>query len=75
MENPKINRIVETLPFLQEPHSSTRIVPWPMTELLRTFANDYFLYRGWISTRNYGHSILWLMSREPIGVSVEQVPG
>ena len=67
--------IVKTLQSVRDPFSSTRPVPWPMSNLLRPFENDYFFYRGWLSAGVYAsdRNVLWLTSREPIGISWEQV--
>ncbi|XP_076295810.1 carbonic anhydrase 1 [Lasioglossum baleicum] len=53
--------------------SSVRMLPEKLTTLVKPFSDDYFLYWGSIVIRNNPYRILWIISREPIGVSVEQI--
>ncbi|XP_024945364.1 carbonic anhydrase 1-like isoform X2 [Cephus cinctus] len=71
--NPLLDGIIKALPFIQNPRTSTRLIPQSITTILRPFTNDYFVYWGSILTLHSSHSALWLISREPIGISMEQI--
>ncbi|XP_011167779.1 carbonic anhydrase 1 [Solenopsis invicta] len=71
--NPLLDDIVNALPFIQAAHSSIRLIPFPITNILRCFQRDYFVYWGSITMTNIRNSILWLISREPLGISIEQI--
>lgn len=72
-DNPAIQMLVDAIPYVQKPHSSARLDPIPLEVLVKPFMGDYFLYWGSVTTTSCVHSILWLLSREPVGVSAEQV--
>lgn len=65
--------LVDALEFLQKPNSSARLDPLPLCFLVRQFVADYYLYWGAVTTSDCLHIILWLITREPIGISPEQV--
>lgn len=65
--------LIDAIPYVQKPHSSARLDPLPLEFLVKPFSSDYFLYWGSVTTSACIHSILWLLGREPVGVSVEQV--
>ncbi|XP_076395114.1 carbonic anhydrase 2 [Megachile rotundata] len=71
--NPFIEEIVRSLNSIQEAHSSMRIVPRPLTDIMRPFTEDYFLYWGPIVTAHNVHNVLWLIAREPIGITARQI--
>ncbi|XP_070172067.1 carbonic anhydrase 1 [Polyergus mexicanus] len=71
--NPLLDDIVKALPFVHMAHSSVRLVPFPITNIIRCFQHDYFVYWGSITMTNIKNSILWLISREPLGISIEQI--
>lgn len=71
--NPLLDDIVNTLPFIQAAHSSIRLIPFPIANIMRCFQRDYFVYWGSITMTNIRNSVLWLISREPLGISIEQV--
>lgn len=71
--NPLLDDIVKALPFIQTAHSSVRLVPFYITNIMRCFQHDYFVYWGSITITNIKNNILWLISREPLGISIEQV--
>ncbi|XP_020299959.1 carbonic anhydrase 1-like [Pseudomyrmex gracilis] len=71
--NPFLDDIIRALPFIQTVHSSVRLISFPLTNLLRSFQRDYFVYWGSVMLTNIRNSILWLITREPIGISLEQV--
>lgn len=71
--NEFMEEIVKNLSSIQEAHSSARLVPRFLTEILRPFKEDYFLYWGPIITAENVHRILWLICREPIGITSKQV--
>ncbi|XP_033330720.2 carbonic anhydrase 1 [Megalopta genalis] len=71
--NKFIHNILRHASEIRAAHSSVRLVPVSLNTLMRPFSEDYFLYWGSIILRTNPHRILWIISREPIGVSVEQV--
>nr|CAD7414721.1 unnamed protein product [Timema poppensis] len=71
--NPDLQIITDNLQFVQQPHTSSHLDPIPMSFLIRPFEDDYFLYWGSIMTNNCAHTIMWLVCREPIGVSSQQL--
>nr|CAD7424311.1 unnamed protein product [Timema monikensis] len=71
--NPDLQIITDNLQFVQQPHTSSHLDPIPMSFLIRSFEDDYFLYWGSIMTNNCAHTIMWLVCREPIGVSSQQL--
>ncbi|XP_046143123.1 carbonic anhydrase 1-like [Osmia bicornis bicornis] len=71
--NEFMEEIVKNLNSIQEAHSSARLVPKFLTEILRPFKEDYFLYWGPIVTAENVHRILWLICREPIGITSKQI--
>ncbi|KZC12495.1 Carbonic anhydrase 1 [Dufourea novaeangliae] len=71
--NEFIHQIVKNFPTIRAANSSVRLVPMNLTNILRPFTEDYFLYRGSIVTSTNIHKIMWVISREPVGVSIEQV--
>ncbi|XP_017760502.1 PREDICTED: carbonic anhydrase 1-like [Eufriesea mexicana] len=71
--NPFMEEIVKNLPTIRTAHSSIRINPFKLTDLLPAFSADYFLYWGAITTTQNVHSILWIICREPIGISIMQL--
>ncbi|CAG2062558.1 unnamed protein product, partial [Timema podura] len=71
--NPDLQIITDNLQFVQQPHTSSHLDPIPMSFLIRSFEDDYFLYWGSIMTNNCAHTIMWLVCREPIGISSQQV--
>ncbi|KAK0167919.1 hypothetical protein PV327_001772 [Microctonus hyperodae] len=70
--NPAFNSIITSLPLIHQPCSTVHIVNEPLIKILRPFIQDYFLYRGAITKGDFSHWIKWLISREPIGISLEQ---
>ncbi|XP_033215271.1 carbonic anhydrase 2-like [Belonocnema kinseyi] len=71
--NPELDDIVGNIPFIKNPNSSIRLNPWLITKILRPFTRDYFVYWGSVPLLNRTHTVLWLISREPIGISPQQV--
>ncbi|XP_011873786.1 PREDICTED: carbonic anhydrase 13-like [Vollenhovia emeryi] len=71
--NPLLDDIVNTLPFIQAAHSSIRLIPFPISNIMRCFQRDYFVYWGSITMTNIRNSVLWLISREPLGISIDQI--
>ncbi|XP_017789555.1 PREDICTED: carbonic anhydrase 1-like [Habropoda laboriosa] len=71
--NQFLEEIIKNLAVIRTAHSSVRIVPLNLSNILRPFTQDYFLYWGSIITIRNVYSILWITSREPIGISTEQV--
>lgn len=71
--NPDFQIIVDALSEIKNPGMSKKIEIRPITNLVRKFKDDYFMYWGSVSTQKCTHYILWLITRVPIGVSAEQV--
>lgn len=65
--------IVKNLTVIRTAHSSVRIIPANLTGILKPFSTDYFLYWGSITTPINIHNILWIICREPIGLTTRQV--
>lgn len=65
--------IIQALPLIKEPHSSTRLRSHALGKYMAQFEDDYFLYAGSINTTTCVHYVLWLISRVPMGVSMAQV--
>ncbi|GJQ69617.1 hypothetical protein Trydic_g6707 [Trypoxylus dichotomus] len=71
--NAAIELLTEAMPYIQMPHSSARLDNLPLSFLTFAFEEDYFMYWGTVTTSECIHVLLWLISREPIGVSSEQL--
>ncbi|XP_063989809.1 carbonic anhydrase 1-like [Diachasmimorpha longicaudata] len=71
--NLALNGIVNSLSSIQPPDSSIRIPVEPISNILRPFEDDYFLYKGTVPVGKYETPVMWLFSREPIAISLEQV--
>jgi len=71
--NPLFDEIIKELPNIQTVNSSVHLTIFPISNLIRCFQRDYFLYWGSITLMNISNSVLWLISRRPLGISVEQV--
>ncbi|XP_014469160.1 PREDICTED: uncharacterized protein LOC106741545 [Dinoponera quadriceps] len=71
--NPLLDNILRTLPFVQAAHSSVRLTPFLVTNIMRCFQRDYFVYWGSVKMISYRNSVLWVISRKPVGISMEQV--
>ncbi|XP_066581981.1 carbonic anhydrase 1-like [Prorops nasuta] len=73
LENPYINEILQALNFIRAAHTSIRLVPSTLTNLIKPFEHDYFTYWGSIKIYRRPCSVLWLVSREPIGITSGQI--
>ncbi|XP_011698989.1 PREDICTED: carbonic anhydrase 1-like isoform X2 [Wasmannia auropunctata] len=71
--NPLLADIINTIPFIQAAHSSIRLIPFPLMNIMRCFQRDYFVYWGSITMTNIRNSVLWLISRRPLGISIDQI--
>lgn len=71
--NPAFQLIVDALNYVKICGTSKKLELRPITNLVRMFNEDYFMYWGSVSTQKCTHYILWLITRLPIGVSAEQV--
>ncbi|XP_043507956.1 carbonic anhydrase 1-like [Frieseomelitta varia] len=71
--NEFMDGIVNNLALIRTAHSSVRITPLKLTNILRPFSQDYFLYWGSITTAHNIHNIFWIICREPIGISAKQI--
>ncbi|KAJ4450313.1 hypothetical protein ANN_01733 [Periplaneta americana] len=72
-DNPNMQELIDSLTCIEVPHTSVHIDLKPITTYLRPFDSDYFAYWGSVMTSTCSHRILWLISREPIGISSRQV--
>ncbi|KAF5285409.1 hypothetical protein FQA39_LY16663 [Lamprigera yunnana] len=68
-----IDFLLDKLFPIQNAVSSQKINRLPLKYYLRPFADDYFLYWGSIVTTTSTHIILWILPRQPIGVTLEQM--
>lgn len=74
MHNPVMHRIVSAIKNVIVANTSISIVPFPLNDLIHTFENDYFMYSGSLTNGNNSYyMVLWLMSRDVINISFEQV--
>ncbi|XP_076166220.1 carbonic anhydrase 1 [Ptiloglossa arizonensis] len=73
--NTFLEEIVKHLSDIQSADSAVRIVPKQLSSFIKPFEQNYFLYWGSLITISNRHKILWLISREPIGVALEQIAG
>nr|XP_023011991.1 carbonic anhydrase 3-like [Leptinotarsa decemlineata] len=71
--NPAFQTIVDALLDVPKAGTSKKIEPSIITNLVKKFTSDYFMYWGSVSTEKCVHYILWLISRIPIAVSAEQI--
>ncbi|XP_032667160.1 carbonic anhydrase 1-like [Odontomachus brunneus] len=71
--NPLLDGILRALPLVQAAYSSVRLTPFLITNIMRCFQRDYFVYWGSVKMISYRNSVLWVISREPVGISMEQV--
>ncbi|XP_069686142.1 uncharacterized protein [Periplaneta americana] len=71
--NPEIKKLADFLHYVKQPHTSSRIEPLPLSSLVKQFQRDYFLYWGSVMTSTCAHLIMWVISREPIGINSEQL--
>ncbi|XP_076651180.1 carbonic anhydrase 1 [Halictus rubicundus] len=71
--NKFIRDILKHASEIRTADSSVRMTPVKLSTLVKPFSEDYFLYWGSIVIRHNPYKILWIISREPVGVSVEQI--
>ncbi|XP_068910043.1 carbonic anhydrase 3-like isoform X2 [Tenebrio molitor] len=72
-KNPAFQLLVDNIMSIQKAHTSLKMDPLPLSYFVKKFERDYFLYWGSVTTTVCLHYILWFISREPVGVSAEQV--
>ncbi|KAK4881967.1 hypothetical protein RN001_005286 [Aquatica leii] len=68
-----INYVLSKLFFIGQAVSSARLSNIPLQFFLKKFEEDYFLYWGSVVTATKSHSILWLICREPIEITLDQM--
>lgn len=68
-DNEDFNPIISALKEIQKPLTSHHLELLPLEKFLHAFADDYFMYWGNVVNR----SILWLISRKPLGISARQL--
>lgn len=76
MHNPVMHRIVSAIKDVTVANSTVSVVPFSLNELFYPFENDYYMYSGSLTTnKNESNSymLLWLISRDVINISFEQV--
>ncbi|CAB3239454.1 unnamed protein product [Arctia plantaginis] len=70
----RLSWVLEGFPRIREPHTNTRIGPYPMSHLLPMFYEDYFLYWGRLDTSKGETFVLrWLVPRTNLFASFEQM--
>ncbi|KAF5271826.1 hypothetical protein FQR65_LT05057 [Abscondita terminalis] len=67
--------IVSKLTLISDPLDSVRLNSIPLHFFLNKFEEDYYLYWGSIETSKSIHTISWLICREPIGITCEEMEG
>ncbi|XP_022920688.1 carbonic anhydrase 3-like [Onthophagus taurus] len=70
--NVSMELITQAISYIQTPHSSARLDNVPLSFLTIPFIKDYFMYWGTVTTSECVHCLLWLLCREPIGISIDQ---
>ncbi|KAK2588627.1 hypothetical protein KPH14_006395 [Odynerus spinipes] len=65
--------IVNSLSSIKDANTSVRLVPVVLANIFKPFTDDYVIYWGSIITSQWTHRIMWLVSREPIGITKEQI--
>ncbi|XP_014233448.1 carbonic anhydrase 1-like [Trichogramma pretiosum] len=72
-DNEMFKNITSSLSLIEKAGDSKHLNPrYPFVELLRPFSEDYFVY--WSNlTGKTSQRVLWLLCREPLGISHEQV--
>ncbi|KAL1490321.1 hypothetical protein ABEB36_013036 [Hypothenemus hampei] len=71
--NPMFQEVVRVLPAIAKAHTSAKITPVPLNNLITPFDVDYFIYKGSITTVNCVHPVSWIICRYPIGISSDQM--
>lgn len=70
----RLARIIEGFARIREAHTNTRIGPYPMSQLLPMFYEDYFMYWGNLnSVKGENFVVRWLVPRITLFASLEQV--
>ncbi|XP_063909708.1 carbonic anhydrase 3-like isoform X2 [Zophobas morio] len=72
-KNSAFQVLINDVLSVQKAHSSLKMNPLPLHHFMKKFEKDYFLYWGSVTTTVCLHYVLWLVSREPVGISTEQV--
>lgn len=65
--------LVSQLDRVVQPHSSTPLSLSPLSSLLVPFSKDYLVYWGSLQTSRCAHTMLWLVSRAALAITVEDV--
>ena len=65
--------VADVIPSVRMPHSSVRMHNIPLGFFVPLFENDYFAYWGSINTSECKHVVLWVISRVPLGIAIDQV--
>ncbi|XP_056635272.1 carbonic anhydrase 3-like [Diorhabda sublineata] len=71
--NPGFQIIIDSLKDIATAGNSKKIENIVVTRLFKEFRDDYFLYWGSVSTEKCIHYVLWLITRIPIGLSIDQI--
>lgn len=71
--NPMMSFLVDYFENIIQPHSSVKLQPLALEFFLKPFQEDYYMYWGSVETSSCLHSILWIICRESIGISIEQI--
>ncbi|KAK7868486.1 hypothetical protein R5R35_001897 [Gryllus longicercus] len=73
IDNRNLSSLIDALPSVCVPYSSTSIMPSSLEDYAPPFSNNYFLYWGSVNTVTCSHEILWFVCREPVGISRKQL--
>ncbi|KAF7286222.1 hypothetical protein GWI33_006910 [Rhynchophorus ferrugineus] len=65
--------ITDALSGIAQAHTSMKIEPVDLNQLIKQFWTDYFMYKGSVSTSDCVHHITWMITRYPMAVSAEQI--
>ncbi|KAK6617684.1 hypothetical protein RUM44_005272 [Polyplax serrata] len=71
--NISLKRILNVLPNIKEANCFQPLDPKPILSLCNPFTDDYFMYWGSVVTSTCAHILMWLVCREPFGISREQI--
>lgn len=71
--NQAFEGLIASLRNIRKANASVKLDTLPLNFLIHTFSSDYFIYWGNITTSTKTHTIMWIICREPFGISAEQV--
>lgn len=72
-DNTKLDSIIDGLANIREPGSEASITPFPLKDLLPTNMNDFYRYKGSLTTPTCNEVVTWTVFSNPIGISSTQM--